>query len=93
MPAFTVRQHFRIVVVSTQRQQGTSPFRYELAHMLDPKCIGTLVGFGGIDGLLRRLGINPDTGLVTNTQHVHSSESSHKLNPADKHVFFCHYRR
>jgi hypothetical protein len=48
------------------------------------KCIGTLVGFGGIDGLL---GTNPDTGLVTNTQYVQSSESSHKLNRADKHVF------
>ena len=53
---------------------------YQLAHMLDPKSIGTLVSFGGIDGLLRGLGTNPDTGLVTNTQHVHSVESSHKPN-------------
>ena len=54
-----------------------APFRfkpYELAHMLDPKSTGTLVLFGGIDGLLRGLGTNPDTGLVTN---VHSS---HKPN-------------
>lgn len=60
-----------------------APFRfkpYELAHMLDPKSIGTLVSFGGIDGLLRGLGTNPDTGLVTNTQHVHSMESSRKPN-------------
>ena len=53
---------------------------YQLAHMLDPKSIGTLVSFGGIDGLLRGLGTNPDTGLVTNTQRVHSVESSHKPN-------------
>jgi Ca2+-transporting ATPase len=60
-----------------------APFRfkpYELAHMLDPKSIGTLVAFGGIDGLLRGLGTNPDTGLVTNTQHIHSLESSRKPN-------------
>ena len=60
-----------------------APFRfkpYELAHMLDPKSIGTLVAFGGIDGLLRGLGTNPDTGLVTNTQHVHSLKNSHKPN-------------
>ena len=60
-----------------------APFRfkpYELAHMLDPKSIGTLVSFGGIDGLLRGLGTNPDTGLMTDTQHVHSVEGSHKPN-------------
>jgi Ca2+-transporting ATPase len=60
-----------------------APFRfkpYQLAHMLDPKNIETLASFGGIDGLLRGLGTNPDTGLVTNTQHVHSVESSHKPN-------------
>lgn len=60
-----------------------APFRYkpyELAHMLDPKSIGTLVSFGGIAGLLRGLGTNPDTGLVTDTQSVHSVESSHKPN-------------
>ena len=60
-----------------------APFRfkpYELAHMLDPKSIGTLVAFGGIDGLLRGLGTNPDTGLVTNTQHVHPLENSHNSN-------------
>ena len=46
-----------------------APFRfkpYELAHMLDPKSIETLVGFGGVDGLLRGLGTNADTGLVIN---------------------------
>ena len=32
-----------------------------------------------IDGL-RGLGTNPDTGLVTNTQHIHPLESSHKPN-------------
>ena len=60
-----------------------APFRrkpYELAHMLDPKSLGTLVSFGGIDGLLRGLGTNPDTGLLTNTQSLHSVESSHKPN-------------
>jgi P-type Ca2+ transporter type 2C len=60
-----------------------SPFRfkpYELAHMLDPKNIGTLVGFGGIDGLLRGLGTNADTGLVTNNQHAHSLQNSHSFN-------------
>ena len=60
-----------------------SPFRfkpYELAHMLDPKNIGTLGGFGGIDGLLRGLGTNADTGLVTNTQHAHSSQNPHNFN-------------
>jgi len=58
-----------------------SPFRfkpYELAHMLDPKNIGTLVAFGGIDGLLHGLGTNPETGLATNIQHPHSSEISHE---------------
>jgi Ca2+-transporting ATPase len=58
-----------------------APFRYkpyELAHMLDPKSIATLVSFGGIDGLLRGLGTNPDTGLVTRTQSVHSVESSNE---------------
>ena len=59
-----------------------APFRfkpYELAHMLDPKSIETLEAFGGIDGL-RGLGTNPDNGLVTNTQHIHLLESSHKPN-------------
>ena len=59
-----------------------SPFRfkpYELAHMLDPKSIGTLAAFGGIDGLLRGLGTHPDTGLMTNIQHTQSSETSQKL--------------
>lgn len=56
-----------------------TPFRfkpYELAHMLDPKNISTLVSFGGIDGLLRGLGTNPDSGL----QSVHPVVSSHKPN-------------
>lgn len=60
-----------------------APFRfkpYELAHMLDPKSIPTLVSFGGIVGLLRGLGTNPDTGLLTKTQSLHSVESSHKPN-------------
>jgi Ca2+-transporting ATPase len=61
-----------------------SPFRfkpYELAHMLDPKSIGTLVSFGGIDGLLRGLGTNADTGLMTNKHHTHSSEISQNPSP------------
>ena len=54
-----------------------SPFEpYELAHMFNPEGIGALGGFGGID-LLRGLGTD---GLVANTQHIHSSESSHKPN-------------
>ena len=60
-----------------------APFRfkpYELAHMFDPKSVGTLESFGGTDGLLRGLGTNPDTGLITNTLRVHSVESSHKPN-------------
>ena len=60
-----------------------TPFRfkpYELAHMLDPKNIATLVSFGGIDGLLRGLGTNPDAGLMTNAQSGHSVLSSHKPN-------------
>jgi Ca2+-transporting ATPase len=59
-----------------------TPFRfkpYELAGMLDPKNIGTLVGFGGIDGLLRGLGTNPDTGLMTNTQYLESSYNPDNL--------------
>jgi Ca2+-transporting ATPase len=54
-----------------------TPFRYrpyELAHMLDPKNIATLVSSDGIHGLLRGLGTNPDTGLVTHTQGVRLSE-------------------
>ncbi|KAF8802453.1 Ca-transporting ATPase [Phlegmacium glaucopus] len=46
--------------------------------MLDPKNIGSLMGFGGIDGLLRGLGTNADTGLTTKTQRANSSESSRK---------------
>ena len=47
--------------------------------MLDPKSIETLVGFGGINGLLRGLGTNADTGLTTTkTQGANSSESSRK---------------
>ena len=60
-----------------------APFRfkpYELAHMLDPKSIEILEAFGGIDGLCG-LGTNADTGLVTNTQHIHSLKSSHKPSP------------
>ena len=56
-----------------------TPFRfkpYELAHMLDPKNIEALVAFGGIHGLLRGLGTNADTGLVTITQPSKSSGNS-----------------
>lgn len=52
---------------------------YELAHMLDPKSIETLVNFGGIDGLLQGLGTNADTGLVTGTQRANSLDSSYNL--------------
>ena len=56
-----------------------APFQFkpfQLAHMLDPKNIQTLMSFGGIDGLLRGLGTNADTGLATKPQHANSSESS-----------------
>ena len=60
-----------------------APFRfkpYQLAHMFDPKSIGTLESFGGTKGLLLGLGTNPDTGLLTDTSRVHAIESSHKPN-------------
>ena len=59
-----------------------TPFRfkpYQLAGMLDPKNIGALVGFGGIDGLLRGLGTDPNTGLMTNTQYLESSHNPDNL--------------
>jgi hypothetical protein len=52
--------------------------------MLDPKSIETLVGFGGINGLLRGLGTNADARhwpyyeSTTKTQGANSSESSRK---------------
>jgi Ca2+-transporting ATPase len=45
-----------------------TPFKfkpYQLAHMLDPKNIESLISFGGTSGLLRGLGVNHTTGLVT----------------------------
>jgi Ca2+-transporting ATPase len=38
---------------------------YQLAHMLDPKSIQTLVSIGGIKGLLRGLGTDAEHGLST----------------------------
>lgn len=38
---------------------------YQLAHMLDPKNLDTLAGFGGAVGLLRGLGTNAERGLTT----------------------------
>ena len=49
---------------------------YQLAHMLDPKCVDTLIAFNGIDGLLRGLGVNPDTGLATKPQLPNSPETT-----------------
>lgn len=38
---------------------------YQLAHMLDPKNLETLRGFGGVSGLLRGLGTSAEHGLST----------------------------
>ncbi|TFK75096.1 calcium-translocating P-type ATPase [Pluteus cervinus] len=38
---------------------------FQLAHMLDPKSLDTLISMGGVDGLLKGLGTNVDTGLLT----------------------------
>jgi Ca2+-transporting ATPase len=40
---------------------GVKPF--QLAHMLDPKSLDTLIAIGGINGLLRSLGTNAEHGL------------------------------
>jgi len=68
------------------------PFKpYQLAHMLDPKSLESLVAMGGIDGLLRGLGTHPEHGLSTedastrhHEKHVgvpHSEESQHHEKP------------
>jgi len=66
---------------------------YQLAHMLDPKSLETLVSMGGIQGLLRGLGTDSGRGLSTAdastrnddkhgaglvTSHLHDSEKSHQ---------------
>jgi len=38
---------------------------YQLAHMLDPKSLESLTAMGGIQGLLRGLGTDPERGLST----------------------------
>ncbi|KAF8972113.1 hypothetical protein BDZ97DRAFT_1752724 [Flammula alnicola] len=38
---------------------------YQLAHMLDPKNANTLISLGGVEGLIRGLGVNPAHGLST----------------------------
>jgi Ca2+-transporting ATPase len=45
-----------------------APFQfkpYQLAHMLDPKNLETLIEFGGVVGLLRGLGTSSEHGLST----------------------------
>src|SRR5688572_17637072 len=38
---------------------------FQLAHMLDPKSLPTLISFGGIQGLLDGLGTSSENGLMT----------------------------
>ena len=50
-----------------------APFRYkpfQLAHMLDPKNMGTLTALGGMDGIIRGLGTHPSRGLTTTAVHT-----------------------
>jgi Ca2+-transporting ATPase len=50
-----------------------APFRFkpfQLAHMLDPKDLGTLTAFGGTDGIIRGLGTHPVHGLTTTPPHT-----------------------
>ncbi|PPR03673.1 hypothetical protein CVT24_007794 [Panaeolus cyanescens] len=46
---------------------------YALAHMLDPKSIETLVGFGGLNGIINGLGTNIDVGLSTKGDAQHTT--------------------
>ncbi|KAJ2926822.1 hypothetical protein H1R20_g10267, partial [Candolleomyces eurysporus] len=61
-----------------------SPFAfkpYQLAHMLDPKNLDTLAGFGGAVGLLRGLGTNAERGLTT--QQVGAGEGASQRHDSD----------
>lgn len=45
-----------------------APFHFkpdQLAHMLDPKDLGTLTALGGTDGIIRGLGTHSENGLTT----------------------------
>jgi len=58
-----------------------APFRFkpfQLAHLLDPKDIGTLMELGGADGIIRGLGTNPERGLTTSTDQTKSDEVAEK---------------
>ncbi|KXN81316.1 Calcium-transporting ATPase 2 [Leucoagaricus sp. SymC.cos] len=57
---------------------------YQLAHMLDPKNLDTLTGFGGVTGLLRGLGTSAEhglsTGLLPRSGTVRSTTSTRSKN-------------
>ena len=66
------------ILLSQDEAIDPAPFTfkpYQLAHMLDPKSMSILASFGGVDGLLRGLGVRADHGLSSSA--ARSSKGGH----------------
>ncbi|KAF9484387.1 calcium-translocating P-type ATPase [Pholiota conissans] len=54
---------------------------FQLAHTLDPKNLSALTSFGGVKGLLRGLGVDPEHGLSSLSSSAKAHATSHSQLP------------
>lgn len=58
---------------------------YQLAYMLDPKNVDTLVSLGGIDGMLHGLGAHAEHGLSTKDVSLEKEDEGAGLGASHRH--------